>query len=569
MDLPYETVLQSYLRLPGTNVNTPEGVEAFNNYWGKMNQLSLEAFNAVQQILEDPAQRESFVQNYGTDPQQFIEGFKNWWLANGHQVGDRIQDFPAHIALLDAIGYQVNPEAVSQTFAPNDPNAVPVEQVLGQTALDRVNADLAADPRRQEEAQTIVNTVNRNMDDALLANQALTGTQFDSAGYLRANPDVNAWAIQMVQQGQYPDVNTAAKAHFDIFGAAEGRNAPQATRLQLENYQADDVAARLNASAQAAATTKLDAINQRMREMTAALDRMQGDRSGALDAQTAQLRQGLAQLELERREAQQELARARVAAAETEVTGINLGLQAERDRIVAENAKQGFIGGSTMQDSALARATIGARQEAARSMGGAKVANAMDVRQLGDEIANARYGITGLDATTRRGITDDTSRGRFSLADSISGSRVGVSNELADAMRAGTDTGTRMRATYFDNDLTRRLQSSLFPIELNKQRLNLIDVPSQIGQSGYNRLSNFFNLFSTNQGAPPTSTFMPVQPSTTGTGIAQLGAGLTSAALAYGNANNWGVKPTVPTGTGWTQTGSGSWQPPADWNIGS
>ena len=562
--MEYAEVLQAHQQLfPGADLSRPEAVEAFNKWWGQIEKLPPGVWQATFEVLSKPDQKVAFVRDYGGDLDRWLESVVSWWSANGHNAAGNINEYAPEMKLLDSLGYQVNPEALPGvgTLDPNNPNAVPLEQSLLDTTLrNYINPDIAGDPARRATAEDYVGRINRSLDDAIgVNNEVLTGT-FDGNGYLTRNPDVAEWAAAQVAGGQYPDLATAARAHYELFGRDEGRTATNVTRLQQENQMADDTTGRLARAAEEAANTRLGALDQRRAEMTSALDQLQRERTGALDtmsaerrtaldAQTAQLRAGLATLETERRAALQELTGARIAAAQSQVTGINQGLQFERDRITARNAEQGFIGGGGMEDAALARATIGARQGAAEAMGGARVANAGDSRALGDEIANTRFGITGNDATARRGIaedtargrygiTDDTARGRFSLADSLSASRVGVQDRLAGERQGAADTGTRMRLGYFDNDFSRRLQAALLPVTLNSQRLSLLDTADRAGQAGLNRSLNTLNWWATGNN-PPSSNPALTTPSTVGSDIAGLGAGLTRSAFNIGNTVGW------------------------------
>jgi hypothetical protein len=556
MAVEYPQALNAYLSLiPGAQVSTPEGQEAFNAWWGSINELPPETFAAAMEVLSRPDQREAFSRDYGGDMKAWLTSVQDWWSANGHTVADKIDQYGPETKLLDTLGFTVNPEALPTLGAGG---SEPLEKALFEKILqDYIGPDLAGDPGRQAEAAKIVAELNRSLDGALKVNDEVLNGTFDANDYLQRYPDVAAWAQQSVASGGHPDLASAAKAHYDQFGKAEGREAKIVTRLDQEYAMADDAAARLRASSAEAATARIAALDQRKVEMTAALDRMSADRSGALDAQTAQLREGLAVLETERRAALQELTAARINAAEGQVTGINQGLEFERDRITAQQAKQGFIGGSAQQDAAMTRATVGARQGAAEVMGNAKVANATDSRNLGDAIAGTRFNITGNDATTRYGIADETARGRFSLDDSTSAARVGVENQRASEAQSAADTGTKMRVGYFDNDFGRRLQAALLPATLASQRISLIDLPGQVGQSGLNRSLNTLNWFGTSA-APPLSNPSSTTASQVGSDIAALGAGLTKSAFNVGNQIGWGnlFKSGTPAAAGVDDNGN-------------
>jgi len=491
--IDYQKALNAYLSLiPGAEVSSPQGQEAFNAFWGSASELPDGAFDAAMQVLAKPDQRDAFVRQYGGNMKAWVDSFTGWWGANGHTVSDKLQQFGPEMALIDALGFKVNPEAVSPTSATTGAGAVPLEQQLFNKIIqDYIGPDLTADAARRAEATQVVTDINRSLDTAVgINNRALDGT-----------------------------------------------------RLREEQAMADETAARLAASAATAAQARLAALDQRKTEMTAALTRMQADRGGALDAQTEQLRGALATLETERKAALDQLNSARLAAAEGRVTAINQGLQSERDRIVAEQALQGFVGGSAMQDANLARATIGARSAAAQEIGGAKVANAGDSRALADEVANARFSITGNDATERRGIADETARGRFNLDDALSTARVANAGQLATEQQGARDTGTRMRTAYFDNDFTRSLTAALVPAQIGATRLGLIDIPGQVGQSGLTRTLNNLNWFSATP-AMPTASPTTVSPSTVGRDLATLGAGIAGAGF-----NVWNGLRNSPTTT--------------------
>jgi hypothetical protein len=547
----YETVLQQHQTLfPGADYSRPETVEAFNKWWGQIEALPPGVWDAAYKLMaEKPDQRVAFVRDYGADLNKWLDGVVGWWSENGSTVGGNINEYGTEIGLLDALGYQVNPDAVpARTLDPNNPKAVALEQdILNTIIKDYINPDLEADKNRRGEADKIVTDITGALDNALKINDEILSGTFDSKGYLTRNPDVSAWAAQAVAGGQYPDLASAAKGHYDLFGKKEGRTSTNVTRLQLENEMADGTAASLAKSAESAAKIRLDGLDKRKEEMTAALAGMQTDRSGALDAQTAQLRDGLALLETERKAALEQLTSARVAAANAEVTGINQALQSERDRIVGRAAEKGYIGASTMEDTALARASMGARQVAAQTMGNARVANATDSRGLGDEIAGTRFAITGNDATSRREIADEGATGRFNLADSISQGRLGVADTLAGQKQDATDAGTKMRLGYFDNDFTRRLGAALVPVTIGTNKLSLLDASGQAGSTGMNRALNFLNFFSTG-GTPPTSNPTNTAASRVGTDMAAFGAALTKAGFNVGNTVGWG-KPKVDPST--------------------
>ncbi|MCW5548883.1 MAG: hypothetical protein KIT44_07955 [Opitutaceae bacterium] len=369
--------------------------------------------------------------------------------------------------------------------------SLPLEQALLDRVLsDYILPDLDRDQQRRAEAQGSLDRINRSIDEAILMNR----------------------------------------------GALDG------TRLQEEYAMADDTAGRLAASAAQEAADRLAVLDEQKAALEAALQQMSQDRTGALDGETAQLRAALGVLEQERGDALAQLEGARVAAAESRVAGINQGLEVERDRLAAADAMKGYVGGSSMQDAAMTRAAIGARQDAAIALGEANVANATDRRALGDEIARSRFDIEGRDASGRRSITDETAATRFNLATSDANNRMAIGDAGAAGRREASDLGTTMRAGYFDNDYLRRIEASLMPATLEGQRLSLQGVADEAGYSGLRRSLDTLNWWAGANNPPSARPFQETA-SQFGNDLAGLGAGITSAAMSYGNANDWWKKP--------------------------
>lgn len=190
------------------------------------------------------------------------------------------------------------------------------------------------------------------------------------------------------------------------------------------------------------------------------------------------------QTDAARRAALQPLLDARTAAAETAQAGVNQGLESDRDRIAAEDALKGYIGGSSLNDANMLRATIGARQNAAGIMAGANVANAGDTRTIGDDTA-------------------------------------------------------RQRNLYFDADYQRRLDAALRVPGLQLGRLSAATAADDYGQSGINRSLGLLNWFSNSAQAPQVSPYYQ-QADQTGADIAGLGTGLVGSGLQLAAARNWG-----------------------------
>src|SRR4051812_33346868 len=155
------------------------------------------------------------------DADSFVNGTLGWWQGNGYQVADKLDQFGPEMKLFDALGYTINPAAggAAGTLASNNPNAVSLEQQLfGQILQNYINPDMAADAQRRADANGIVGNINRSLDQAIATNNEVNGGIFDGQGYLKQNPDVAAWAQDAVAKGQYADLNSAAKAHYETFG---------------------------------------------------------------------------------------------------------------------------------------------------------------------------------------------------------------------------------------------------------------------------------------------------------------------------------------------------------------
>ena len=211
-----------------------------------------------------------------------------------------------------------------------------------------------------------------------------------------------------------------------------------------------------------------------------------------------------------------------------------------------------------MEDTALARAAIGARTDAARTMGGARIANATDNRSIGNDIAQGRFSITGRDATERRGIGDQLATGRFNLADAISQGRLGVENTKIGEIQGAENWGTGARGTLFDQNFTRANNAATNLTNLNKGRLDLLGIPGRIGNEGFNRSLNMLNWIVPGSTPPPTSTASTFTAGTSGANTAAAGAGLAGAGLSVFNSILNKPAPTTTPGILPTPTAASS-----------
>lgn len=640
-------------------------------------QYSPQVLQAVQSILD--AKPEQIAQNTGADGQfnlpGFLESTLGWWSDNGHQVADKLDQFAPEMALLDALGYQVNPAAVP-AGSPGSSNAslntegggVPLEQGLLQTTLPRLVADVNADTGRAALADQLANAAVTGTNAATTQLQRTQGGHFDGTTYLQQNPDVKA-AFD-AQHAANPGVTADqfAEQHYLNYGQREGRQPAYIQSAQLAqdfnnanqtvaaNIAAANQAAQTNLAALAAANAAMQrnltgdlaarsaALQQQIASLTQNLDQLDATQRQALTTQVASMQADLEQAINTQRQAltdqiaalgnaatteaqsrraslQQELAgltaaqaplaEARTKAAELQATAVNVGLERTRDQMTADSARAGFVGGSTVQDAALARATIDARARAAQAVGAARVANATDTRDIGvrgasgersiaDALAAAQREIAGQGATGNAALTGALAQGRQAIGNFGSAGTAGITNNtataragigamganqtfqdqvfgsqqqraLADALAQGNlaitsnqagqtqqaqNQGAAARATYYDNDYNRSLNAALGLTALPTNLTSTLTGLDNYANSGLNRTLNTLNWWSTNQGAAPTPGYTPLQPSNTGNDISNLGNGIFRLGANIGAANNWWQ--TTPGRTTTTTARSGS-----------
>lgn len=434
-----------------------------------------------------------------------------------------------------------------------------------------------------------------------------------------------------------------ARSDYESARNALSPEASQA-RLQEEYAMADETTNRIVNSSRTAASEQLAALQQSvaamqgnltgaLAEKAAALQQMIASLNGNLDALDATQKSALAQqiaseqqnleasVAAQRQALQDEVASlrtaadansvARKAALQKEIDGltaaqapmaqarldsanalasaINLGLQSTQDQLVANRAKQGYLGSSSFDNAAMARAAIGARQGAAQALGAAREQNANDLRTiatrgategrvLDDELANNLLGLdtraaTGgrtladLLATDTRSIADRGAAGLSGIQNSTATNRYNIGNTgattafqdqtmgadqrraLADALAKGTldisstasteqqnarDSGTKARQGYFDNAYTRTLGGTLSRTNLANQLAGTLANLDGYGSSGLNRTLGTLNWWGSSAQAPTTN-FQTTTASNSGNDIAGLGAGLLGAALKSGN----------------------------------
>jgi len=511
-------------------------------------------------------------------------------LVNAANAGDANA-----IAQLEAAGYELA----------SDTEDLPLEQGILQTALPGLLSDIEGDAGRQDLVDTLTGDVTGFYNDAVDA----------------LSPEENARRLQE----EYDMADTTATGLVD--------SATTSSAAQLAALQAQIAAMQENLTGDLAA--KAAALQEQIASLTANLDTLDATQKATLAEQIAATQQNLEtsitaqqqnlateieslrgaadaqslarktalQAEIDGlTSAQVPMAEARLASANALNTAVNLGLESTQDAMTAQRAKQGYLGSSSFSDAALARASIGARQQGAQVMGQAREANAGDLRSinaraategrgLADQYANTLFDITGREATGGRTLADllatgtqtigdtgaagtaaiknNTANNLFGinnaganqtyqdvttgstalkdLLDSLAKGTGSIEGNLATQTQAATDAGTMAKQNYFDNAYTRGQGGILSRPGLASQLAGTLTDLGNYGNTGLNRSLNSLGWWTTNQGTPPTPGYTPTTASTSGNDIAGLGAGLLSAGMSVGNANNWWQKPKTTT----------------------
>lgn len=590
-------------------------------------------------------------QSHGTPTEQQA-------IQSGSLAADASQD---DNTLLPALGY------VQQ--GGDTTGSQPIEQNLLTQALPTIQHEISDDAPRRVIADQLSGQV---AGAATAANDLLAQTQgghFDGATYFANYPDVAAaYQQQGGQAGTGMTVDQYAQQHYLTNGQREGRtptyvqdpklaqdfaNADTTTKA---NIDASNAQLQTNLGALTTATTALQgnltgdlaakaaALNTQIASLNDNLATLDASQKAALTQQIATQQADLEQSITTQRQALQDqitalgnaadaqsqaklaslqteiaglnaaqapLNAARSAAANMQATAVNTGLQRTQDQLTAQNALAGYVGGSTGQDAALARATIDARQQAAQAIGSANTANASDTRDIGvqgaagqksiaDALADAQAGIAAQGATGNAALTTNLATGRQALGDTGAGalasitantaaSKAGIgalganttyantaagadqSKSIADALAQGTygltstnaantlasqQAGNAAKATYYDNDYARSLAAASAVPTIAANTTSALTGLAGLGSAGLNSALNTLNWWSTNTAPAPTPGAIATTPSTAGNSLSTLGTGLTSAALSAAGKNNWWTTPTTPAPVSTTSPGS-------------
>lgn len=601
-------------------------------------------------FAKHPDQQQVFERDYGGDIGGWLNAFTAWWDENGGSVGD-LSPYADELGLLNNLGFDNNAQASA-----GGPNSTPIEQGLYNTVAPSLIADVNQDANRRNIATALGQQV---VAGGAAASDVLNRTQgghFDGQTYLNQNPDVAAEYQRQLATNPTLNIDTFAEQHYLQNGQREGRQPAYIQSPQLAqdfNNAATTTAANISAS-NAAFATNAAALGQATAALQQNLTGALAQRAGALTQQIATLTQNLDQLDATQRQAltqsiaaqqadleqsiasqkqalqtqlaalggaataeaqakraslQQEIAglnaaqapvaQARLMAADLQATSINVGLERTKDQLTADQAAQGYVGGSTIGDSALARATVDARQRAAEAMGTAQLANATDTRDIGvrgatgertiaDALAGANRDIGTLGANSgftldtagavgRQRLGDLGATGAQTLTNQTALSRAGIGAQganttfqdqvfgadqqrsLADALATGTygltatnaantlaanQQGNAARASYYDNNFARTLNGAIGLTQIPTNVASSLTALDNYGTSGLARTQGLLGWWNTNPNPAPTPGALAVSPSTAGNATSALGAGIFGTALNVGAANNWWRTPT-------------------------
>ena len=514
-----------------------------------------------------------------------------------------------------------------------------------QLAQDFNNADQVTAAQTAAAAQAQATQLAALQQSVAAMQQNLQGSLAEKAAALQ-----EMIAAMNANLDKYDETQKAALAEQI---AAQQKNLEEsiATQRQALTEEINSLQANAGANAQA----KAAALQQEIAALQGAADTQSQARRAALQEQLSKLQSGIDTEASARRTAleqeiagltaaQAPMAQARLKAAQLQATAVNIGLEHTRDQLTADQAKAGFVGGSSFQDAALARATIDARQRAAMAVGSAETSNAADTRDiavrsategrsLSDALAAANRGLTTFGANDERGIADEqaghnaniAARGatgtrtiaealadaqnaiadrgatgkaaltgafaqgrqaigdagatgmaqikattganrmnigntgatttygnvaagsdaRRSIADALAQGQYGLTSTYAKDVQNAQNTNAAAKGTYYDQNYNRSLGAALTLPTLGTNLASTLTSLDNYGKSGLARTQNLLSWWNTNPNPAPVGGYVPVQASNSGNDLAGLGAGLLTAGINLGNAQNWWRTPAV------------------------
>lgn len=452
--------------------------------------------------------------------------------------------------------------------------------------LDQVQAYLDANPTVRDQTaawlqqggdsrsvyQWVMDDLNQNPSSSHLAGiqqylatsgGSATGTSEPTAAWLATQPDLQAaytaaqqttpnlsigdfmlqWANSNPNDLRLSDSTFLASAGISTDSGTAGTPLEQAllnsalpgmSANVAQDAQRQQLATQLAQQSGTDYQSALDIINQATSGQKLAGEQTMADTTGASVAQAA-TDSANSQTSALQAQIQQLLAAnvpvsdARIKAAQDQITSINLGLQQTLDQINASAATAGYVGGSTAQDAALARAAITAQQGAASQMGSANLANAMDTQSVNQYGANQGA----------------------SIADT-----------LAQQIQQAQNATAQQKLGNYNADWQTRLGAAAQLPALTNQYTTTLAGLSDYGNTGLKQTQALLNWWNTNQSTPSTPATFTVQPSTSGQDLSALGSGLLGSAINVGNANKWWQTPTTtPT----TPAASTTYSPTIDY----
>lgn len=539
-------------------------------------------------------------------------------LASGNQGGDFFNKWTGDImADLGVATWEEIPAEVLPQYEYAGPDlgaTQSAEQYLFNAAAGSLVPQIEADKARAEEAAALTaqtgdaftgfrNTLDLATPTVGPSGELTSPLLTSQIATVNATSDAQKLAADQAAAKSLADLSQSVTAmQANLTGAlAQQAEALKASVASLQSNLAtlDDDQRRALASQIADQQRNLEQnIAANRQALTDEVQGLQGNTNAAAVARRTALEQQLAALNA----AQAPVAAARIKAAEALVTAINVGLQGTLDQLKATQALAGYIGGSSMQDANLARATIGARQEAALTRGQADLANAADTRDIATYGANTRfaiddavaqelqnianYGVQGAAnlarqesdqlraigdtaAAERRLIANQTAMeraniGAWEAGATLENANQGIAQQLAiqqGGVTGGldiTNTQTQQqqeianqkalaeaaaRDAVFPTAVTAGQLATTLPAEEAAAKTALIPYATV----GTRNALDTFNWFS-NTATPPEPTVTLTQPSTAGSDYATLGANLAGAAFQlYDPKKQTAVtKPSIP-----------------------
>lgn len=410
----------------------------------------------------------------------------------------------------------------------SSPAATPAQSASDADLQARLSAYYNSDPAFVQE----YNRVRLN-GDPRTAEQWL----YD---HLQANPDSQQGFLDFQTTGAGSAVPTEQALYQSIY---DQYVLPDMARDAERRAEADRILANYGASLDGSRRTiagiydgsilneEYAASQRALNEQTAALETQIASLRGNLDTESQARAAALTTQLAELRAAQDPLNQARLDAARSQATAINVAGETTLDNIRAQQAQRGYVGGSSGDSAAIARALALSRQNAAAQVGTARVTNATDDANI------SRFG-----ANENRALADYTSGGIRQIGDYSAGE-----------VRNVNDANSQRRLAYFDNDVARRLAALSLPAEAVSQEFNLRNLADDYGQSGARRSLDLLNWFKLGTSAPASSD--PYYQNPLSNGGEALGASLIGLGGNIASANNWWATPKTPTASTATSTG--------------